>query len=48
MHYGYDTMRVNLALIQVSTYFVVDPNVGAFTNRSYVNMWDSYAGIRHA
>ena len=48
MHYAYDTMWVHLELTQVPTYFVVGPNVGAFTNRSYVNMWDSYVGIQHA
>jgi peptide/nickel transport system substrate-binding protein len=48
MHYGYDTMWVNVELTQVPTYFVVGPNVGAFTNRTYVNMWDSYVGIQHA
>ncbi|MBV9597827.1 MAG: ABC transporter substrate-binding protein [Chloroflexi bacterium] len=46
MHYGYDTMWVNVELVQVPTYFVVGPNVGAFTNRTYINMWDTYVGIQ--
>jgi ABC-type transport system substrate-binding protein len=48
MHYGYDTMWVNLELIEVPTYFVVGHNVGAFTNRTWLNVWDSYVGIQHA
>jgi hypothetical protein len=40
-------MWVNVELVQVPTYFAVGPGVGAFTNRSYINMWDSYVGIQH-
>jgi peptide/nickel transport system substrate-binding protein len=47
MHYGYDTMWINVELVEVPTYFAVGPNVGAFTGRSYINVWDSYAGIQH-
>jgi peptide/nickel transport system substrate-binding protein len=47
MHYGYDTMWVNVELVEVPTYFAVGPNVGAFTGRSYINLWDSYFGIQH-
>jgi peptide/nickel transport system substrate-binding protein len=47
MHYGYDTMWINVELVEVPTYFAVGPNVGAFTNRSYINVWDSYLGIQH-
>ena len=43
MHYGYDTMWINVELVEVPTYFAVGPNVGAFTSRSYINIWDSYA-----
>src|SRR5207248_7227610 len=48
MHYGYDTMWVNVELVEVPTYIVVGTNVGAFTSRSYLNLWDSYVGIQHA
>jgi peptide/nickel transport system substrate-binding protein len=47
MHYGYDTMLINLELVEVPTYFAVGPNVGQFTNRTWINLWDSYAGIQH-
>src|SRR5438552_17500670 len=47
MHYGYDTMWINVELVEVPTYFVVGTNVGAFTFRSYINLWDSYGGIQH-
>jgi peptide/nickel transport system substrate-binding protein len=48
MHYGYDTMWVNVELVSVPTYFVVGPNVGPFTSKSYLSIWDAYAGIQHA
>jgi peptide/nickel transport system substrate-binding protein len=48
MHYGYNTMWVNVELVQVPTYFAVGPKVGAFTNRNWINIWDSYVGIQHA
>ena len=48
MHYGYDTMWVNVELVTVPTYFVVGKNVGQFTGRSYLSIWDAYAGIQHA
>jgi ABC-type transport system substrate-binding protein len=48
MHYGYDTMWVNLELVEVPTFFAVGPKVGTFTGRSNINIWDSYAGIQHA
>jgi len=48
MHYGYDTMWTNIELVEVPTYFAVGPKVGAFTNRSWLNIWDSYVGIQHA
>ena len=44
---GYDTMWINVELVEVPTYFAVGPNVGAFAGRSYINLWDSYAGIQH-
>jgi len=47
MHYGYDQMWINLELVEVPTYFVVGPNVGSFNNRTYINVWDTYAGIQH-
>jgi ABC-type transport system substrate-binding protein len=48
MHYGYDTMWVNVELVTVPTYFVVGKNVGPFTGRSYLSIWDAYSGIQHA
>jgi ABC-type transport system substrate-binding protein len=48
LHYGYDTLAVNLGLVNVPTYFVVGPNVGEFTGRVNRNIWDSYVGMRHA
>ena len=48
MHYAYDTLWVSLPLVEVPTYFAIGPKVGAFTNRSWLNLWDSYAGIQHA
>jgi ABC-type transport system substrate-binding protein len=46
MHYAYTTMWVNVGLVNVPTYFVVGPKVGAWATRSYVNLWDSYGGIQ--
>jgi ABC-type transport system substrate-binding protein len=48
MHYGYDKMWVNVELVTVPTYFVVGQNVGPFTAKSYLSIWDAYAGIQHA
>ena len=48
MHYGYNTMWVNVELVEVPTYFAVGPQVGAFTNRTWINIQDSYVGIQHA
>jgi peptide/nickel transport system substrate-binding protein len=47
MHYAYDTMWVNVGLVNVPTNFVVGPNVGAFTGRINRSLWDGYAGIQH-
>jgi len=47
MHYAFDTMWVNVGLVNLPTYFVVGPNVGAFTGRVNRSMWDGYAGIQH-
>jgi peptide/nickel transport system substrate-binding protein len=49
MHYGYDTMWVNVELVKVPSYFAVGPKVGAFTpNRLWLNIEDSYVSIQHA
>ncbi|MBV9328026.1 MAG: ABC transporter substrate-binding protein [Chloroflexi bacterium] len=48
MHYGYDKMWVNVELTEVPTYFVLGPNVGAFTYKQYLSMQDAYVGIQHA
>jgi len=47
MHYGYTTMWVNEELVEVPTYWVVGKNVGNFTGRTYINLWDTYLGIQH-
>jgi peptide/nickel transport system substrate-binding protein len=48
MHYGYSTMWVNIELVQVPTYFVVGPKVGAFTFKQNLSLQDSYVGIQRA
>ena len=48
MHYGYDTMWVNIELVEVPTLFVVGPNVGAFTYKQNLSLQDAYVGIQHA
>ncbi|MBV8716898.1 MAG: ABC transporter substrate-binding protein [Chloroflexi bacterium] len=48
MHYGYDTMWVNEELVTVPTYFAVGSNVGQFTYRTNLSIWDAYVGIQHA
>jgi ABC-type transport system substrate-binding protein len=47
MHYAYDTMWVNIPLVNVPTYVVVGPNVGAFTVNQNLSLPDSYVGIQH-
>jgi len=47
MHYAYDTMWVNVALINVPTYFVVGPNVGTFAaNTHKVTIQEAFVGIQ--
>jgi ABC-type transport system substrate-binding protein len=48
MHYGYDTVWVNIELVEMPSYFVVRPNVGAFTVKQNLSLWDAYVGIHHA
>src|SRR5579864_4147620 len=48
MHYGYDTMWVNIELVEVPTLFVVGKNVGAFTYKQNLSLQDAYVGIQHA
>jgi ABC-type transport system substrate-binding protein len=48
MHYAYNTMWINLELVEVPTYFVVGNNVGAFTVKQNLSLYDSYVGIQHA
>ncbi len=48
MHYGYDTMLVNVEVVVVPTYFAVGSQVGPFTGRTWVNLPDSYVGIQRA
>jgi peptide/nickel transport system substrate-binding protein len=47
MHYAYDTMWVNVELVEVPSYFVVGPNIGAFTYNANRSIWDAYVGIQH-
>jgi peptide/nickel transport system substrate-binding protein len=46
MHYGYETMWINVELVELPTFFAVGPNVAGFTNRTWINVWDTYAGIQ--
>ena len=48
MHYGYDTMWVNVELVEVPSNMVVSKNVGAFTYKQNLSLWDAYVGIQHA
>ena len=48
MHYGYDTMWVNVELVEVPTYFAVGKKVGEFKGRTWINLNDTYAAIQHA
>jgi peptide/nickel transport system substrate-binding protein len=48
MHYGYDTMWVNVELVEVPTYFAVGKNIGEFKGRTWINLNDTYAAIQHA
>ena len=45
MHHGYDTMWVNIELVEVPSYFVVGKNVGAFTVKSNLSLWDAYVAF---
>jgi len=47
MHYAYNEMWINVGLVNVPTYFVVGPNVGAFTGRNHLFLPDAYSGIQH-
>ena len=47
MQYAYDTMWVNVGLVNVPTLFVVGPNVGAFTDNTHRSIWEAYVGIQH-
>jgi peptide/nickel transport system substrate-binding protein len=48
MHYGYNTMWINVELVEVPTYFVVGKKVGEFKGRTWINLPDSYVTIQHA
>jgi peptide/nickel transport system substrate-binding protein len=48
MHYAYDTMWINVGIVNVPTLFVVGPNVGAFTvNTHRTAIQEAYVGIQH-
>jgi peptide/nickel transport system substrate-binding protein len=47
MHYAYDTMWINVGLVNLPTYFVVGPNVGQFGGRINRSLWDGYVGVQH-
>jgi peptide/nickel transport system substrate-binding protein len=46
MHYAYDTMWINVGLVNVPTYLVVGPSVGAFTFNVHRSLAEAYAGIQ--
>ncbi len=48
MHYGYNTMWVNVELVEVPTYWAVGKKVGDFKGRTWINLNDTYAAIQHA
>jgi hypothetical protein len=41
-------MWVNVEVVEVPTYFVVGPKVGAFTYKQYLSLQEAYVGIQHA
>jgi len=45
MHYAYETMWVNIGLVNVPANFVVGPNVGEFTRNTHRNIFEAYSGI---
>ncbi len=47
MHYAYDTMWINEGLVNLPSYFVVGPNVGAFTVNQHRSLQEAYVGIQH-
>jgi peptide/nickel transport system substrate-binding protein len=40
-------MWVNVGLVKLPSYWVAGPNVGEFSENSYISLNDSYAGIKH-
>jgi peptide/nickel transport system substrate-binding protein len=47
MHYAYDTMWINVGLVNYPANYVVGPKVGAFTARDHLSIQDAYVGIQH-
>jgi ABC-type transport system substrate-binding protein len=47
MHYGYDTMLVNMPVVQYPFNVVAGPKVGDFTQFSYGAIQQAYVGITH-
>jgi ABC-type transport system substrate-binding protein len=46
MKYAYETMWVNIGLVNAPSMFVVGPNVGAFTYNTHRSIWETYVGIQ--
>src|SRR6266705_2099086 len=48
MHYAYDTMWINVGLVDLPTNFAVGPSVGPFTVNTHRNtIQEAYVGIQH-
>ena len=48
MHYGYNSMWVNVELVEVPSFYAVGKSVGSFNGRTWINLPDSYVAIQHA
>jgi hypothetical protein len=47
MHYLYDSMWVNVELVEVPACLVVGPSVSAFTHQLHLSIQDAYVGFQH-
>jgi peptide/nickel transport system substrate-binding protein len=45
MNYGYD-MWVNVGVVKVPQYAIVNPKVGKFSSLAYMSVWDGLAGFQ--
>ena len=48
MKYGYNTMWINMPIVEYPSYLVAGPNVGNFTRWAYTILQQAYVGITHA